>query len=227
MHEPMQGMFSSSALMVLDFDQLTDDTPPEQDIRRFFEECKAEGVNPRLPENRQRFNNQMLKSTGARYLVSRYIEDRRAMLADTKIGQEGRTFHLGVDVFSADLEPVYAPCDGEIVAASYEAGFGEYGHYVILRSDELADTWFFFGHLSKDLPPLGKVKKGAAIARLGDYADNENGGWSRHLHLQVLRRYDTEAGTPPGYSTEDNLPNSERIYPNPLPYFADWRIAGL
>lgn len=189
----------------------------------FFDRTAREGKNPRSPEARQHFNNQLLKKFNCRYLIGRYGEDRQAMLADTPAGKEGRTIHMAIDIFSRDLEPVLAPCDGTIVRSEYEKGFGEYGNYLILQP-ERADYFIFFGHLSSDKLDNVSVTRGQEIARLGDYTNNENGGWSRHLHLQILKQLPLNGATPDGYSDRLNLAKNQARYPNPLEYFTDWHI---
>src|SRR6185369_15412098 len=169
MHEPLEGLFNSSKLMILNFFDIPADTPPAENIKLFFEEAERTGQNPRLPENRQRFNNGFLEHAQVRYLVSRYGEDRAPMLAGSRIASEGRTLHMGIDIFCHDLETVYAPCDGRVVRSAYEPGEREYGHYTIFKPNGLDDTYFFFGHLPQDLPEPGTAKAGQPIARLGDW----------------------------------------------------------
>ena len=59
------------------------------------------------------------------------------------------------------------------------------------------------------------AKKGQKIANLGDYVDGENGGWSRHLHVQLLRDLPKDNIIPPGYSSKENLTQKMLEYPNP------------
>jgi murein DD-endopeptidase MepM/ murein hydrolase activator NlpD len=184
--EPMPELFSKSELLILDFSEINANFPEYENIKLFFKDMTSQGLNLRHPENRQAFNDRMIKKTNCHYLIGRYGEDRIAMLNDTPAGIEGRTIHMAVDVFASNLEPVMAPCDGEVVISSYEEGFGEYGNYLIFKPGA-SDFYIFFGHLSSDRNLLGLCKKGEVIAHLGDYANNENGGWSRHLHLQILK----------------------------------------
>ena len=225
LREPLEDLFIRSKTLILDFAQIPNDAPKTENIKIFFEACAKEGTDPRLPQNRQRFNDRLLAATGKRYLVSRYAEDRSAMLLGSHIAKEGRVLHLGIDIFSKDLERVYAPCDGKIVRTGKEIEPHGYGYYVILQPNHIDGIYFFLGHLSKDLPPLGSVQAGQPIARLGDFRDTENGGWSRHLHLQVLTVLPPEGQTPPGYATKTTIARLGQLYPDPLPYFPNWRPA--
>ena len=220
--EPLPKVFSSSKLLVLDFTQIPKDAAPVENIQQFFEDCKRRGINPRLPENRQKFNDRLLTRSGKRYLVSRYGEDRSAMLKDSPIAKEDRVLHLGIDIFCKDQEPVLAPCDGEIVRVGYEKRPQSYGHYLIIKQDSSEDLYLFFGHLSKELPAIGKVKAGDKIARLGDFKNNENGGWSRHLHLQMMTDLPPEGETPIGYSTKADIIANSKKFPDPKQYFGDF-----
>ena len=223
LHEPMPEMFTRSRLLVLDFSKIPDDVSPTEDIAAFFEECRGKEINPVLPENRQDFNARMLAATGARYLVSQYGEDRTSMLAGTHLVEQGRVIHLGMDIFSADQEPVLAPADGEVVRAAYEEEEHGYGNYVIFAPNEL-NMFIFMGHLAMDHVQPGRYSAGQQLGRLGDYVDNENGGWSRHMHLQLATELLPKGQTPPGYSTPANFTNSQLLYPNPLTVFNDWHI---
>lgn len=215
-HEILPQVFTRSMVVILEFDQIPDDLPDDQNMRQFYDTCHAQGSNPRLAENRQRFNNQVLQKTNKRYLIGRYGEDRKAMLTGTKIAKEGRTYHLGIDIFCKDLEPVFAPCDGEIVAAGKDEGAYTFGYYVIFKPDpKVMPQHMLFAHLSKDVPPLGQVKGGKQFATLGDFINDENGSWSRHLHVQLLAEPPADNQLPPGYSSKEDLAKNTSKYPDP------------
>lgn len=210
--------------MILDFTEIPPNTPPQANIQQFFLSSQQEGFNPRLPEYRQRFNNRFLEYSQKRYLVSRYGEDRSAMLAGTEIAEQGRTIHMGMDIFAQDLEEVFAPCSGEVVRTDYETQDHGYGYYLIFKPDEL-DVYFFFGHLSKVFEVKeGRVEAGQHIATLGDFIENENGGWSRHLHLQVTTELPPQGQTPIGYSTRADFSINSQKFPDPIQYFPEWQI---
>lgn len=223
-------MFTSSRRLILDFSEIPADCPDELNVQKYFDQMIKNGENPRRPENRQRFNNNALSQTGMRYLVSGYAENRIAMLGDTQIAREGRSYHLGIDIFSQDLEPVLAPSDGQILRTGFEEGFGGYGNYLIFRPEvELEDPEYkvvllFLGHLAGNMTAQTVVKQGDQIAQLGDYKNNENGGWSRHLHLQALTEMPKPGTTPIGYSSSEALEENLQKFPDPFSLFPEWRV---
>lgn len=221
--EVLAGMFDTSRWLTLDFSQISPDTPDSQNIRRFFEECRRNGLDPTSAKQRQWFNDRVLRETGSRYLVSRYGEDRSAMLAGSQIAAEGRTLHLGVDIFCRDQESVYAPCDGEVIASGREPQGHSFGYYLVFKPTHL-DIYLLFGHLSAEPPIMrGQVNAGQAIARLGDYVGGENGGWSRHLHLQLFTKPPLGEANLIGYSSRADFAENQRHYPDPMGLFPDWQ----
>lgn len=220
---PLKGLFNSSKRLVLDFTKIDPTAPDNENFEKIFHEYDVKNLNPRHPENRQRINDKLLAETGFRYLIGQYGEDRTVMLADTPAGKQGRVIHMAIDIFSKELEPVFSPCDGNIIKIGYEPGFGEYGNYIIIQPDG-ADFYFFFGHLSSNRPYASRVYKGQEIAHLGDYLQNENGGWSRHLHIQMLTNLPEDGITPDGYSTKEEFGTNSTKYPNPLDYFPNWHV---
>ncbi|HEY4963768.1 MAG TPA: peptidoglycan DD-metalloendopeptidase family protein [Candidatus Saccharimonadales bacterium] len=220
---PLDEMFSSSKKLILDFSKIKENTPNKENFEKIFNDYKSKNLNPREPVNRQQINDLLINTSGYRYLVGQYGEDRTAMLEDTTAGKAGRVIHMAIDIFSKRLETVYSPCDGVIVRSDYEEGFGEYGNYLIIQPKD-CDFYIFFGHLSCNRPVEKLVSSGEAIAKLGDYPDNENGGWSRHLHVQILKALPAKGVTPDGYSTKKDFANNSLIYPNPLDYFPEWKL---
>ena len=104
--------------------------------------------------------------------------------------QEDRTIHLGADLFTGAGTPIYAPLDAHVHLFKYNPGELDYGHLIILKHSTAAGREFYtlYGHLAKkSLEGLGrgkKIKKGEVFAWTGRV--DENGGWSPHLHFQVL-----------------------------------------
>lgn len=209
---------SNSALMILDFNQITKGLPNYQNIQLYFSKSTLDGGDPRSAENRQAFNDQFLELAGVKYLIGRYGEDRLEMLRGSQIAREGRTIHLGIDLFTKDLEPVHAPAAGTIVVVGKELEPHSYGNYVVIEHQEDDGSYFytFYGHLSDRAPKIGRrVSAGEQFAWLGDYLNNENGGWSRHLHFQLLTEKPSQTVAPIGYSTKDNWPVNQLKFPDP------------
>lgn len=225
MSEPLPQLFRSSRRLVLDFAHIDPDTPKQENIAAYFSEMERQGKNPRLAQARQSFNDQLIEHTGSRYLVSSYAEDRIAMLRGSSIASEGRTLHLGIDIFSKDLEPVMAPCDGTVVRVGHEPQDHSFGYFVFIKPDDASLPYVFMGHLGKSLPVLGCVKAGQVIARLGDFETGENGGWSRHLHFQLFQSLPQETEPLVGYASADDT-SAFTKYPDPMLYFTGWIIVG-
>ncbi len=215
--EVLPDLRSRSEVLYLDFREIPPHYPPHKNIQLFFERCQQESIDPRLPEHRQRFNNDFLQRTGNRYLIGRYLEDRIEMLRGSSIAEEGRTLHLGIDLFSQNLEKVFSPSNGIIARVGCEPGPHGYGNYLIIEHQTNSQPWYsFFGHLAKHLPNPGRmVSPGDEIATLGDFIDDENGGWSRHLHYQLLRELPPEGETPPGYASKQNVEGWQQRFPDP------------
>lgn len=214
--EVLPQMRTRSEVVILDFADLDlakiGNAPKYKNIFYFFEECRQQGINPREPTQRQRFNNRFLEESGKRYLIGRYLEDRTAMLPPIQV-EEGRIFHEGIDLFCRDLESVHAPCHGEVVQSGQEPGEHSYGFYVILKHKTKDEEWFsLYGHLASQIPEVGNfISKGEEIARLGTI--KENGGWSHHLHFQLA--LEIEDGPPYGYCTLNEIEKVKKKYPNP------------
>jgi len=103
---------------------------------------------------------------------------------------ERRTVHLGIDLFAAPGTPIYAPLDGVVQAVAINTAPLDYGPLVILRHNPPNGPEFFtlYGHLAREafdaLQPGRHIKRCQQFARIGDV--HENGGWTPHLHFQII-----------------------------------------
>ena len=101
-----------------------------------------------------------------------------------------RTVHLGIDLFAPAGTPVHAPLAGRVVAAHDNAALQDYGPVVILEhaTGEGVPFYTLYGHLSReslDRMKVGRrVEAGDTIAEFGTV--DVNGGWTPHLHFQVM-----------------------------------------
>jgi 4-aminobutyrate aminotransferase-like enzyme len=103
---------------------------------------------------------------------------------------EHRTIHIGLDLFARAGTPVFAPLAGTIHAFADNAALQDYGPVIILRHETDDGTEFFtlYGHLSREslagLDVGRAVRAGERIAAFGE--PSVNGGWTPHLHLQII-----------------------------------------
>jgi len=134
-----------------------------------------------------------LPGEAAFYGLGLYGENRSVYAADHFAdpgGSERRTRHLGIDVFAPAGTAIHAPLDGIVHTVANNLDPLDYGHTLILehQTSDRTPFWTLYGHLAGDLPDLvstgKKIKAGDLIAHLGDWT--ENGGWSPHLHFQVM-----------------------------------------
>jgi 4-aminobutyrate aminotransferase-like enzyme/Ser/Thr protein kinase RdoA (MazF antagonist) len=138
---------------------------------------------------------ELMKSANAKIGVGRYDEPR-LIYTSSLFGKgenptdERRTIHLGIDLFIDAGKPIFAPLDGEVHAFGYNAAPLDYGHLIILKhiTDDACEFFTLYGHLSKEsiegLRVGQQIGKGERFATIG--TPSENGGWSSHLHFQII-----------------------------------------
>jgi 4-aminobutyrate aminotransferase-like enzyme/Ser/Thr protein kinase RdoA (MazF antagonist) len=125
--------------------------------------------------------------------VGRYLEDR-AVYDSPDFAVEGtderRTVHIGLDLFAAVGEPVTAPLDGVVLDVAYRPARCDFGGTVLLGHETGDGVPFatLYGHLSRAsaerLSRGDRLARGELVGHLG--AEDENGGWAPHLHLQLV-----------------------------------------
>lgn len=136
-----------------------------------------------------------IDAANAEVAVGRYNE-ARAVYTSPLFGSssdptdERRSIHLGIDLFTEAGTPVSAPFDGVVHAFADNNTPLDYGPAVILRhgTDDGPEFFTLYGHLSREsllaLRVGERIASGETFARIGSPA--ENGGWSTHLHFQVI-----------------------------------------
>ncbi|MDX1417627.1 MAG: aminotransferase class III-fold pyridoxal phosphate-dependent enzyme, partial [Candidatus Promineifilaceae bacterium] len=160
-----------------------------------------------------------LEESGTDLGVGRYNEARLVYAADQfrvahfdKISnrEEWRTIHIGMDLFVKEGTPIQAPLAGTVHSFQDNALPLDYGPTIILRHDPPDGPTFYtlYGHLSREsiygLEEGMPVEKGQEFCRVGDIT--VNGGWSPHLHFQIIGDMLGNSGNFPGVA-----PAGERV----------------
>lgn len=136
-----------------------------------------------------------IKRAGAVFGVGRYDEARLVYTAPQFGGSgnptdERRTIHLGIDLFVEAGTALRAPLDGVVHATADNLAPLDYGPVVILRHEtgDGDELFTLYGHLTRET--LGRLKVGQRVTRGEEFARvgsvSENGGWTPHLHFQII-----------------------------------------
>lgn len=185
--------------------------------------------NPRVSEydasDFQRFQKiifEELAASGKSWGVGRYLEERRSLLSPyPQMTEQGRFYHVGLDIVVPEDWPLYAPLAGTVADAGFDAGLGNYGGYVKLRHEVGGVTFYsMYGHLRTDhaVAAGDAVNAGTLIGHIG--ADRDSGGWYTHTHLQIITEAAEQAGRGmDGYVTAADLAIIEDLFPSPYPLF--------
>lgn len=165
-----------------------------------------------------------LESSGKTWGVGRYLEERKNVLRNyPQIVDEGRIYHLGLDIVVPPGLTLYAPLDCEVYRFDIEKGFGNYGGYAILKHN-IQNTPFysFYGHLKTDGDVVSEkqtLKAGEPFAVIGE-AGKDSGYWFTHTHLQILTQKAVDEGRLlTGYISAANMPTLESYFPSPYLLF--------
>ncbi len=130
-----------------------------------------------------------------------------------------RTVHLGVDVFVAAGTPVHAWLDGVVHIARDNAAPFDYGPLAVLRHETEGGDPFYtlYGHLTRAsldaLPPGRRIRRGEPFAAVG--GADVNGGWTPHVHFQLIVDLLGLGADFPGVCRASELPVWEALSPDP------------
>lgn len=172
-------------------------------------------VNPRNLKEMDYYNANLLSNSGKKWAFWWYLEDRSYILTGTHIREEGRIYHLGIDILFPAWTPIFSPLDGKIIEKGYESGDGNYGGFLIMQY-EIRETTFYalFGHLS-----VSSINKKQDILSWEEIAilwnEDENGNWFAHLHLQVFTGLEFEKWKSKWYCSRDDIPTIRNYCPDP------------
>ncbi|HUS86117.1 MAG TPA: aminotransferase class III-fold pyridoxal phosphate-dependent enzyme [Bacteroidales bacterium] len=136
-----------------------------------------------------------LRKRNVRFGIGRYNEPRILYTSPNFTnadfsGKEDRTIHMGIDIFTPAGTSVYSPLDATVHSFSIKPEPLDYGHVIILKHsiDSGLEFYTLYGHLSRD--SIKNMEVGSFIKRGEEFAltgyPSENGGWTPHLHFQVI-----------------------------------------
>lgn len=138
----------------------------------------------------------------------------------TNEGYEHRTIHIGVDFWTEAKTSVHALEDAEVYCAHNNDNPKDYGPTLILKHSISSNGLTFYtlyGHLTRESlldKFIGKqIKKGEKLCEVG--FKHENGGWSPHLHFQIILDMLDMRNDFIGVSTPNNWPIFASICPDP------------
>ena len=129
-----------------------------------------------------------------------------------------RNIHIGIDLWIKARTPVLAALEGTVYGFDYNTGAGNYGPTIILKHNIENQTFYtLYGHLSLEsiegLEIESPFKKGQQLATLGEPA--VNGGYSPHLHFQIIKNIGENFSDYPGVCNQKDLEYYLENCPNP------------
>ena len=119
-----------------------------------------------------------------------------------------RNIHIGLDLWIKEGTDVVAALQGTVHSFNFNNSLGDYGPTIILEH-QLEDVQFYtlYGHLSlesiSNLEIGNQFQKGEKIGTLGNAS--VNGGYSPHLHFQIIKNIDQNSGDYPGVCSKNKL----------------------
>ena len=163
------------------------------------------------------------------FLAGGYLEARSFYASDAfsfegNSGKEYRTMHLGLDVWLPAQTAIHAPLAGRIVGLKDNDFKRDYGPTIILEHS-YPDGKFYtlYGHLSRQTltaHQLGDhIEQGQLLAWVGE--PTENGGWSPHLHFQIIHDLLNKQHDFPGACRPKELAVMRSLCPDPMLLFND------
>jgi murein DD-endopeptidase MepM/ murein hydrolase activator NlpD len=150
------------------------------------------------------------------YNELRNLYNNKSLFNDEQTDE--RNIHIGMDLWIKAGTPVLAALDGTVYGFDYNTGVGNYGPTIILKhSLENQIFYTLYGHLSvesiEDIEIGTYFKKGQQLATLGE--SSVNGGYSPHLHFQIIKNIGENFSDYPGVCSKKDLEYYLENCPNP------------
>lgn len=148
-----------------------------------------------------------------------YLEQRALYRKNTRF-QSGvtRDIHMGIDLWAPAGTSVHAVMDGFVHSFAHNEDAGNYGPTLILEHDWKGHKLYsLYGHLSiSDMAgwEVGlRFRESEKIATLG--TPIENGGYSPHLHFQVMTDMKDFKGDFPGVAAAEEIADYKNVILDP------------
>jgi murein DD-endopeptidase MepM/ murein hydrolase activator NlpD len=150
------------------------------------------------------------------YNEERNLYKKSAIFNDNETDE--RNIHIGIDLWIKAGTSILAALDGKIHSFNFNTGLGNYGPTIILEHYIEKHTFYtLYGHLSvesiENIEIGDTIKKGQLFATLGDAS--VNGGYSPHLHFQIINDIQANFGDYPGVCSKKHLPFYLKNCPDP------------
>jgi murein DD-endopeptidase MepM/ murein hydrolase activator NlpD len=158
-----------------------------------------------------------MAKAGVKVAIGRYNEDR-IIYKRSSLFENGRSIHLGIDLWAQAGTPVFAPLPAKVHSFQNNSSFGDYGPTIILEHEIEGETFYtLYGHLSpesiKNLEVGQAIRQGAKIATLG--TTDINVGYPPHLHFQIIRDMQGRKGDFPGVCSHEEREEYLALCPDP------------
>lgn len=151
------------------------------------------------------------------YLEQRALYRRSARFQDGAV----RDTHMGIDLWAPAGTSVHAFMDGTIHSFAHNDDAGNYGPTLILEHDwNGGKLYSLYGHLAisdMDNWRVGvRFRESELIAHLG--TPQENGGYSPHLHFQLMTDMRNFTGDYVGVLAQSQLAAYDGVILDPNPF---------
>ncbi|SCY34729.1 Peptidase family M23 [Nonlabens sp. Hel1_33_55] len=163
------------------------------------------------------------RNTSGKFVAHGGYKEQRALYRKSARFQDGavRDVHMGIDLWAPAGTNVHAIMDGKVHSFADNDDAGNYGPTIILEHDYQGDKLYsLYGHLSKSDMQRWEIgarfRESEQIATLG--TPQENGGYSPHLHFQLMTTMQDYAGDFPGVIAENDLEKYSEIILDPNPF---------
>jgi murein DD-endopeptidase MepM/ murein hydrolase activator NlpD len=163
------------------------------------------------------------RAESGKFLAHGGYQEQRALYRRSARFQEGnvRDVHMGIDLWAPVGTSAHAIMDGKIHSFADNDDAGNYGPTLILEHDwNDQKLYSLYGHLSKsdmqDWEVGVRFRESEQIATLG--TPQENGGYSPHLHFQLMTTMQGHRGDFPGVLAKSDLDSYSKIIVDPNPF---------